>query len=53
MDKIIVTDTSLLVTRQAALRRQELYTGLFTERERLLIDERKALQEVKYIATVH
>ena len=34
-NKITVTETSLLVTGQAALRRQELYTGLFTEHGKL------------------
>ena len=38
----------LPATEQPALRRQQLYTGFYTKRERLTVDVLKALQEFRY-----
>jgi hypothetical protein len=44
-DRKTVTGNCLLVTGQPALRRQELYTGFYTKRGKLLVDAQKALQD--------
>ena len=44
-----VTIICLLVTEQPALRRQDLYTGFYTERERFPVDVLKALREVFFL----
>jgi len=40
-----VAGICLLATEQPALRRQDLYTGFYRERERMFVDAQKALRE--------
>jgi len=44
-----VAGICLLATEQPALRRQDLYTGFYRERERMFVDAQKALRESKLI----
>ena len=47
-----VAGICLLAAEQPALRRQDLYTGFYRERERMFVDAQKALREFVAIVGV-